>query len=116
MIVSKVEGPTAIHITGEHLKVWTVWFINDPVSRAASAVANHLTAVVEFQKGNGGRPFEPFVGRWTKTPHADARGWAESGADRSHYTFANEIDLPLTPARAMLMRSSPRRCGPGGSR
>jgi hypothetical protein len=103
LVLSQIEGPTAIPLGGQHIKVWQLWFVNDPVVRAPSAVAPGLTAVVEFQKSHGERPFEPFVGLWAKTLHGDAMGWADSDANKSYYTFAAEVMLPLTPARAKLM-------------
>ena len=103
LVLAKIEGPTAIPVGGQPIKVWQLWFVNDPVVRAPSAVAPGLRAVVEFQKSHGERPFAPFVGLWAKTLQGDAMGWADSDANKSYYTFAAEIILPLTPARAKLM-------------
>jgi hypothetical protein len=99
----QIEGPTAIRFGGQDLNVWHIWFVNDPTIRGPSATASGLTAVVEFRKSHGERPFEPFVGLWAKTQQADAMGWTDSDASRSYSTFANEIVLPPTPARAKLM-------------
>ena len=103
IMVCMVEGPTAVRLAGQHLKVWHVTFVNDPVTQASSAVVPDLTAVVEFRKSHGEHPFEPLVGLWAKTQHTDAKGWTDSDVTKPYYTFANEIILPLMPARAKLM-------------
>ena len=103
----QIGGPTKIAMpsTGSvqrRMEIWQLWFVNDPITRGAAAVARDLRAVVQFCDSEW-KAVLAFAGQWVITQMPDHVGWSARDQLKSHIeNMTDTIDLSLSPARGKL--------------
>lgn len=96
IVFEKVGGPTDITLAngGDVVEVWQIWFVNRPVMRTSTAIAQQLAATIEFCDDEWRRALDPFTGQWATTKMPDHVGWTD---------LRPQIDLSPAPTRGKLM-------------